>query len=72
MEELFVSEFGDWVDRDNVKLDSIFRNNKALQETKKIFDTAEKTKSLKELYGKSLKEVFTYFNDNVSALLQNN
>ena len=73
MEELFVDKFGKWVDEGNMKLDDVFRNNEALNNgSKEIFDTSNKTKSLKELYGKSLKEVFTYFNDNVSALLQNN
>lgn len=73
MEELFVSKFGKWIDEGNMKLDSVFRNNEALNNgSKEVFDTNNKTKSIKELYGKSLKEVFTYFNNNVSALLQNN
>lgn len=73
MEELFVKEFGEeWVDKNNIQLDKIFRNNEALLKTKQIFDTSDRDSSLKKLYGRTMAEIFTYFNDNVSSLLSNN
>ncbi|MEE3343964.1 MAG: hypothetical protein VZS44_07740 [Bacilli bacterium] len=72
MEELFVTQFGNWIDRDNIKLDTIFRNNPELEQAKKIFDPNNKSKSIKDLFGRSIGEIFTRFNASVSELLQNN
>lgn len=70
MEELFVSKFGKWVEDNDVALDSIFRNNEGLNKAKEIFDVSDK--SIKEVFGTSLKSVFTNFNNGVSALLSEN
>ena len=72
MEELFVSQFGNWIENNNIKYDDIFRNSEGLEQAKRIFDPNNKSKSIKDLFGRSIQEIFTRFNANVSELLQNN
>ena len=73
MEEFFVSEFGRWVENDsNLNLDQIFRGNPVLEDSKKLFDSRNQTKSIKELFSKSVKDIMNNFNDNVSILLREN
>lgn len=73
MEEFFVSEFGRWVENDsNLNLDQIFRGNPILEDSKKLFDSRNQTKSIKELFSKSVKDIMSNFNDNVSILLKEN
>ena len=73
MEEVFVTKFGDWVEGKIsgklLPIDNIFRNSKELDDSRKIFDSNNQSKSIKDLFGRTISEVFTNFNENVGFLL---
>lgn len=73
MEEYFAIKFGDWI-KNNSQLEfgNIFSNSILKKGTKILFDPNNSSKSIKQLYGKTLYDVFLNFNSEIAQYLENN
>ena len=73
MEEYFATKFGNWI-KNNSKIGfgNIFNNGIFAEGTKLLFDPNNKSKSIKELYGKTLYDVFLNFNSEIAQYLEEN
>lgn len=70
MEEFFAKEFGEWINNNAYNnYENIFANNGLIEEGSSIFVS---DKSVKELYGSSIEEVFTSFNSDLARFFENN
>ena len=73
MEEYFALKFGKWI-KNNTKSDfsEVFNNNILKEGTKILFDPNNKSKSIKNLYGKKLSDVWLNFNSEIALYLKEN
>ena len=73
MEEYFAIKFGNWI-KNNSKIgfSNIFNNTILKEGTKLLFDPDNLSKSLKELYGSKLYDVFLNFNSEIGLYLKEN
>lgn len=73
MEEYFALKFGKWI-KNNTKSDfsEVFNNNILKEGTKILFDPNNKSKSIKDLYGKKLSDVWLNFNSEIALYLKEN
>lgn len=73
MEEYFAIKFGNWI-KNNTKQDysNIFENQIIKEGTKILFDPDNKSKSIKELYGNKIYNVWLNFNSEIAQYLKEN
>ena len=73
MEEYFALKFGKWI-KNSTKSDfsEVFNNNILKEGTKILFDPNNKSKSIKDLYGKKLSDVWLNFNSEIALYLKEN
>lgn len=73
MEEYFAIKFGNWI-KNNTKQDysNIFENQIIKEGTKILFDPENKSKSIKELYGNKIYNVWLNFNSEIAQYLKEN
>ena len=73
MEEYFAIKFGKWI-KNNTKSDfsEVFNNNILKEGTKLLFDPNNKSKSIKDIYGKKMSDVWLNFNSEIALYLKEN